>query len=206
MPMTPEDKKALRQKRISEGICPDCGKHPSRPSKRMCEVCAEKYKTYHKRQYDKSKEKQSCWQCGRASGKTMCEDCALKRTHKRNERYRLGICGLCGKHPVVENKKSCIHCQKKQQERSEIIKDLVFNAYGGYACNCCGETIKEFLTIDHVNGDGAEHRRQLKNRNMYSWLKKNDFPSGFQVLCWNCNLGRRFGKECPHKRVIHDKS
>ena len=28
----------------------------------------------------------------------------------------------------------------------------------GRACSCCGETEPAFLTIDHVNNDGAEHR------------------------------------------------
>ena len=28
-------------------------------------------------------------------------------------------------------------------------------------CQCCGENHYEFLTIDHINGDGAKHRREI---------------------------------------------
>jgi hypothetical protein len=75
-------------------------------------------------------------------------------------------------------------------------------------CACCGETEILFLHIDHIQGNGADHRRTLKaelgyypggNKLPY-WLKKNNYPDGFQVLCANCNLGKRIAKECPHQR------
>jgi hypothetical protein len=32
------------------------------------------------------------------------------------------------------------------------------------------------------------------------WLKRNNFPSGYRVLCMNCNHGRkRNGGICPHE-------
>ena len=67
------------------------------------------------------------------------------------------------------------------------------------------------LTIDHVNNDGAAHRKAIGkvfpstgNRalivEMYTWLEKNEFPSGFQVLCYNCNLSKHRNKGiCEHK-------
>ena len=34
----------------------------------------------------------------------------------------------------------------------------------------------------------------------YRWLKRNNFPEGFQVLCFNCNCGKEINKGvCPHK-------
>ena len=81
-------------------------------------------------------------------------------------------------------------------------------------CRCCGETIIEFLHLDHVAGDGAAHRRKIgmpqgvaeqKHRvniggnGLPYWLKKNNWPEGFQVLCANCNVGKRIGKYCPHE-------
>src|SRR5205823_14146856 len=75
-------------------------------------------------------------------------------------------------------------------------KDKVFEAYGGYVCACCGEKRRTMLTIDHVNNDGAAHRRTLSAKfrqgiPIYSWLEKNDFPSGFQTQCWNCNGSKK---------------
>jgi len=76
--------------------------------------------------------------------------------------------------------------------------------YGG-KCTCCGEWRYEFLTIDHINNDGAEHRRKLANgrdrwkaKNIYVWLKENDYPEGFQVLCTNCNCAKAWHGYCPH--------
>lgn len=67
-------------------------------------------------------------------------------------------------------------------------------------CKCCGEREIKFLCIDHVNGDGAQHRRTIgRSVNIYLWLKKNHYPSGFQILCYNCNNTRHYHKVCPHQ-------
>jgi hypothetical protein len=79
----------------------------------------------------------------------------------------------------------------------------VLNHYGGdspvCACANCHEKNFEFLTVDHINGDGAEHRRTVKH--IYTWLIKNRFPFGFQVLCMNCNLARGVYGYCPHDGI-----
>jgi len=32
------------------------------------------------------------------------------------------------------------------------------------------------------------------------WLKKNNWPEGFQVLCYNCNSAKRVDGICPHQK------
>ena len=89
----------------------------------------------------------------------------------------------------------------------ERVKKEVIGHYGS-VCKCCGESHLAFLTLDHKNGDGAEHRRQLKliykrdiGSRIYQWCRKNGYPDLFQVLCWNCNCGRRCnGGICPHAK------
>jgi hypothetical protein len=82
-----------------------------------------------------------------------------------------------------------------------MLKAKVFDHYGDF-CKCCGETYHEFLTVDHINDDGAEHRRNVTGTtSIYRWLVSNDFPSGFQILCWNCNAAKHFRDGCPHQRV-----
>jgi hypothetical protein len=76
-------------------------------------------------------------------------------------------------------------------------------AYGGYICACCGETERKFLTLDHINNDGAEHRRAIgtkgRGAGIFAWLKEHGYPEGFQVLCMNCNQGKgQNGGVCPH--------
>ncbi len=74
-------------------------------------------------------------------------------------------------------------------------------AYGGYRCACCGIAEPPFLSIDHIDGGGARHRKQTGTSvYFYKWLQANNYPKGFQVLCSNCNHGRhRNGGVCPHK-------
>lgn len=88
----------------------------------------------------------------------------------------------------------------KQQCYNFKIKSEVVNHYGG-KCKCCGESRIEFLSIDHIEGDGYEHRRRLKMRGglaFYLWLKRNGFPDGYRVLCHNCNSSLGIYGYCPH--------
>ncbi len=91
---------------------------------------------------------------------------------------------------------------------SKKVKWIVFNHYG-LSCACCGESLYEFLTIDHINNDGAKQRKEIfgplhrsgAGTAIYKWLIKNNFPEGFQTLCWNCNCGKRINNGvCPHKK------
>ena len=82
---------------------------------------------------------------------------------------------------------------KKKYERK--CKKLVFEHYGK-KCACCGEKEKLFLSIDHINGGGGEHRKK-GGKKICVWLFKNNFPEGFQT---NCNWGKHInGGTCPHK-------
>ena len=85
------------------------------------------------------------------------------------------------------------------------LQDEALRAYGGYKCACCGTTIREFLTIDHIENDGNAHRKAIGfnyGASFYRWLKQNNYPPGFQVLCYNCNYGKhRNHGVCPHQRA-----
>lgn len=51
-----------------------------------------------------------------------------------------------------------------------------------------------------MNNDGAHHRKVVGPAYMAEWFVDNEFPDGFQILCFNCNCGRhRNGDVCPHK-------
>lgn len=98
--------------------------------------------------------------------------------------------------------------QKKDSNRR--LKDAVFGAYGGYRCACCGETERAFLSIDHVKNDGAKMRREVLGSRLasgsrtYRWLKQHNFPAGYQVLCMNCQWGKRLTGVCPHQARCND--
>ena len=89
----------------------------------------------------------------------------------------------------------------KRKQRHWDLKLEVWSHYGT-VCTCCGESVKEFLTIDHINGGGGKHRKELRasgSQHIYQWLKKNDYPEGYRVLCMNCNFAFGMYGFCPHK-------
>lgn len=71
--------------------------------------------------------------------------------------------------------------------------------YGG-VCACCGEADIRFLTFDHIDGGGNQHRAEVVGSLLVRWLRRSGWPSGFQILCFNCNSGRSVnGGVCPHQ-------
>jgi hypothetical protein len=79
-------------------------------------------------------------------------------------------------------------------------KKIVFEHYGN-KCACCGEDNIKFLSIDHVNNDGYKERKGKGGSSDFIHRKiiKNNFPDTYQLLCFNCNLGKaRNNGVCPH--------
>lgn len=79
-------------------------------------------------------------------------------------------------------------------------KQIVYDHYGN-KCACCGESNQKFLSIDHVNNDGHKERKGKggsSDRIIRNIIKTN-FPDTYQILCFNCNLGKaRNNGVCPH--------
>ena len=83
-----------------------------------------------------------------------------------------------------------------------MLRDMVYNELGN-ACACCGETEKAFLCVDHVKGDGAEHRKSVTpGITLYRTIRNEGFPRDkYQLLCRNCNWSKGPGPEgkCVHQ-------
>ena len=111
--------------------------------------------------------------------------------------------GLCGKH--YQQEKS----PKTKIKRLELKKE-VFSHYSKKlsnsdipCCACCGENkFLIFLTIDHIKGrdDLPDKEKNLVGTALYAYLKRNNYPPKYQVLCINCNSAKSDFDECPHKR------
>lgn len=156
-----------------------------------------------------------------------CKQC-VRLDHKRMRDNRKA-CGLCIRfgcnNYAADNHRSCEYhlvqnrvyrlgaideIRAKDRQRHLQLKIDAFMAYGGIICSCpgCNETAIEFLTIDHVDGGGGEHRRLIANGGKskgsgyktYAWLRRNKYPPGYRVLCFNCNSARGAYGYCPHER------
>ena len=64
-----------------------------------------------------------------------------------------------------------------------------------------GTEYLEFLTLDHIGGGGTAHRKEVGTGDkIYRWLRDNNYPKGFRVMCFNCNYAVfRYGI-CPHEK------
>ena len=92
------------------------------------------------------------------------------------------------------------YAKRRARSRRRVI---VLEHYSGGAalCACCGEKEEVFLTIDHMDNDGATHKKNNGLRgsvDLYRWIIQNDFPKNFQVLCMNCNWAKFKVGKCPH--------
>jgi hypothetical protein len=87
--------------------------------------------------------------------------------------------------------------------RYHRVRIQVLKMYSGGRpkCACCGETRYEFLTIDHVRGDGAEDRLKMSRGSGFygKLLKMRINRRKYQVLCYNCNMSKRLLGVCAHR-------
>jgi len=121
---------------------------------------------------------------------TQCRKCV------RGERVASGLCATCGRQ-AKNGSSQCHYClaitNKSAKKRMRLDRQAAFEHYGEL-CAICGTTINIFLTIDHINNNGATHRKQKAGKNgghnIYAWLRKNNYPEGFQTLCFNCNCAK----------------
>jgi hypothetical protein len=210
-----------RRSLIEAGLCVGCGRMPPVRPGRSCAVCIARHRAYSlqckQRLRDRATRDGLCTRCGKVpvqTGFRQCEPCRRKHgpreaARKRCNRVRnnaRGTCSNCGR-PPLPGSKLCAKHREWNRRGGKLhcmrLKREVINAYGG-RCLCPGCTVTDirFLTIDHTEGNGAEHRRKTGvggGIRFYRWLKQQGFPSGYQALCWNCNCGRAYNDGiCPH--------
>ncbi len=131
-----------------------------------------------------------------------------KNRDKNPEKYREYSRRYKREHPeyfkqyYIDNKEIL---SGKARARHLGLRIAAINAYGG-KCACCGESRYEFLAIDHINGGGNQHRKGVGCGNtFYYWLKKNNYPNGFRILCHNCNTSHGFYGFCPHSEEYKEE-
>ncbi len=154
-----------------------------------------------------------------------CRECQRKRNRawnaKNKGRCRASAHERAARYP--ERRKKLAQVRWKQK-RGQLLRDhaewyarhgrsqrqqkrlRVLTAYSGDPahCVCCGETEVAFLALDHINGGGHKHRKEI-GRSIYDWAIDNDFPPVLRVLCHNCNMARAYYGSCPHEKAQWDK-
>jgi len=91
----------------------------------------------------------------------------------------------------------CTSCYKR------LLQEIIFYKLK-HICNCCGESNRYFLQIDHINNDGYLDKKDKSISSAivyYEKVIKN--IQNFQILCANCNFGKLINEGvCPHKKIM----
>ena len=142
--------------------------------------------------------------------------CALRR-----KRQRVRLCLFCRhKYPFtlkffprrkrrlfgLDTKcRRCVNRQSKISNKPErdALRLQVLSHYGPKGkllCKCCGEDHEEFLTLDHIHGNGRAERASHGGTGLFRRLRRQGFPKGYRTLCMNCNFSLGIRGYCPHQK------
>jgi hypothetical protein len=145
-------------------------------------------------------------------GKKLCSHCkqqvSIEQFAKRQTAYcgYNSTCKICVQaqrttywkaNPEERIKYLARHRSYHHRERLEVLQYYSHSTVP--YCACCGESQYEFLSIDHIHGGGYQHMKTIKS-NLDRWLKRQGFPKGYRVLCYNCNFVRGHYGYCPHEK------
>ena len=147
----------------------------------------EKYKTWRRKAYQQQ----------------LIEKREEKRRYHKRARERAKTNPTFAK----RRREVLLRAYRNYQERMRL-KAIDHYSNGSNTCRTCGYANVEALCIDHINNDGAAHRRAIgcDGAQIYCWLVKQGYPDGFQVLCHNCNWikekrRRRSMRGCDIKEI-----
>lgn len=182
---------------IMKRIRPQAKCHSDRPH-RAHGLCNNCYNSWRRNGGEGSFPKAQCHPDRPVLARGLCRKCYESDWAKTWRKKNPLLCRTCRKNPSVPGTVRCTACADKTRNYSLRCRLEVLEHYGGNPpkCACCGESTIQFLALDHINGHTKGEPRG--GRPIYTWLRKKGFPSGFQILCHNCNLAKGFYGKCPH--------
>jgi hypothetical protein len=128
-----------------------------------------------------------------------CNICKpLNEFYTRGRNIKRPECKECTKSNHKESRKQGIEKKYRNKVKLEVLTHYSHTKIP--KCKGCGVKEIAILTLDHIYDNGAEDRRKAKingGHKTYSYLRKNNYPNGFQVLCWNCQWRKRQGVPFP---------
>jgi len=117
-----------------------------------------------------------------------------KKWRENNRELLLSYAGVWR----TEHPDTCHQYTRKTREKAKL---SILRHYSGREqpkCAHCGIEDIDVLCLDHILDNGKEERHSLgqgSGYKFYRWLKRNDYPNGYQVLCANCNLKKEIERQ-----------
>lgn len=209
-----ETTRRCQARKAARGVCCNsgCNNNP-KPGNKYCATCTKESSAHTAARRNARVATGLCAHCGlhpRWNGATRCQSChqtMLKLNEQlRENRNADGVCSRCGDHVFEPGYRQCRACIDAGCARHASRKLEILDAYGGPVCVGCGETTVCVLQMDHIYGGGHAQALELGNGNvsrgrakLYKWLRDNNFPPGFRVLCSNCNIRAARGIPFPNE-------
>jgi hypothetical protein len=130
-----------------------------------------------------------------------------ERKQKNNERLRLYMRNRYLSNQEVREKDR-LYYKNIASKKNFDLKLEVFSHYSKEVtksdevnCACCGYLDFRFLTLDHIKSrkNVPIEEKRLNGIKLWKYLKEKGLPTGYQVLCFNCNMGKGDREWCPHQ-------
>lgn len=190
-----------RKEDAANDLCRDCRLNKPCSKSGRCKDCLKVSNDEGKKRRVERRLRKECIRCGNQTfqNKSLCNPCIQNDAMLRAEKKDAGLCITNACYNDCKNGMSrCCECNAKTAKRRRSIKQKILNHYGQMCnCNCgCAVTKFEWLSVDHKNNDGADHRRKLGSISVYDWIIRNNFPDNIQILCFNCNCAKQFYGGC----------
>lgn len=187
--------------------CGQCRSRPPEPGMKSCTKCREWYRQYRRAKYQDAIARNVCTRCRRPKEDPqfkMCGQCrdthrTRPMTDERREWRKSYMADYMRKNDEILRPKR----QAYSRNRAAVLRSEIITRYGS-RCACCSESTPQFLSIDHVNNDGAAKRKYVrdgghgKGMSFYRHIVDAGFPDTFQLLCHNCNFAKGVYGACPH--------
>jgi len=165
---------------------PICGFGKDRRASDGLESECKECKSKRNIEYEKTPR---CKEKRQRRDKVKRSECSKRHYQNNIDRYR-----KCNEMRYNKNKEEI---SEKRKITNKLLKFEVMSHYsiiiGVPICahKYCQITDIDMLCIDHINNNGNKHRKEegiTGGVKLYKWLIDNNYPTEFQVLCWNHNM------------------
>lgn len=161
----------LRKKQKESKICA-CGRGKSQ-KRPVCSVCFKKRSSKAKTRRNRIRKQGLCLDCRLPVDENGCEPCKQKKREMtraiKEERFRAGLCIVCGKHPAREDWASCQDCGNKRKQKYEERKESRLcscgeeKEIGKFLCSGCQEKKRQ-----------SEHQTRKNIKEMKESLRRKE--------------------------------
>lgn len=153
-----------------------------------CDSCRALAKVAYKKNQSKILERMKKW---RKDNPAYQREWETKNSEHRKEYFKYKWAETKSIPELLEKHRD------KMKGWGEKTRKTFLEMYGN-RCACCGETIEEFLTIEHKLGQAG--KKKEGSRNAYGKAIKDYRPDLYEILCMNCNHSKGTKGYCPHQK------